>query len=333
MGIRLKRSGVAGKAPVSADLEPGELAVNTYDGKLYLRRNDGADAIVEVGPVRSVAGRTGAVALAIADVASLQTALDGKAASSHTHGMASVAGLQAALDAKADDSEIATLTTSLNTRITAPASLEQGDMLFYNGSAWARLAAGTSGQVLSTGGPGANPVWTTLAGDVFSYDANNVTSVVATNLGIYRAVRVTFNNLRPASNGAILQFGVSTNNGASFTNGTITGNSIYRATNNSNNSIATGSPGTSLLAVGTSNGTAGVGGGGGGVNGGLLFTNFNQPAHGGVNGSLSWQNDSGSAMVAIIGALLQGATARNAIRFLFSTGNIAAGSISVEGLR
>jgi hypothetical protein len=69
--------------------------------KLYLKKNDGVDAIVEVGPVRSVAGRTGAVALVIADVASLQSALDGKAASSHGHAISDVASLQASLDAKA----------------------------------------------------------------------------------------------------------------------------------------------------------------------------------------------------------------------------------------
>lgn len=101
MGIKLKRSSVASKAPAVADLELGELAVNTFDGKLYLKKNDGTDAIVEVGPVRSVAGRTGAVALGIADVASLQAALDAKAASSHGHAISEVTSLQAALDAKA----------------------------------------------------------------------------------------------------------------------------------------------------------------------------------------------------------------------------------------
>jgi hypothetical protein len=101
MGIKLKRSAVASKAPAVADLELGELAVNTFDGKLYLRKNDGADAVVEVGPVRSVAGRTGTVVLAIGDVASLQSALDGKAASSHGHAISDVTNLQASLDAKA----------------------------------------------------------------------------------------------------------------------------------------------------------------------------------------------------------------------------------------
>jgi hypothetical protein len=112
MGIKLKRSAIASKAPAVADLDLGELAVNTFDGKLYLKKNDGTDAIVEVGPVRSVAGRTGAVVLAIADVASLQTALDGKqaagsyAAASHAHAISSVTGLQAALDGKANLADI-----------------------------------------------------------------------------------------------------------------------------------------------------------------------------------------------------------------------------------
>ena len=35
----------------------------------------------------------------------------------------------------------------------------QGDILYYNGAAYARLAAGTSGQVLQTGGASADPSW------------------------------------------------------------------------------------------------------------------------------------------------------------------------------
>jgi hypothetical protein len=122
MGIKLKRSGVTGKAPAVTDLELGELAVNTWDGKLYLKKNDGADAIVEVGPVRSVAGRTGTVTLAKSDVGlgnvdntsdaakpvstATQTALNGKANASHGHAISEVSGLQAALDGKLSASDV-----------------------------------------------------------------------------------------------------------------------------------------------------------------------------------------------------------------------------------
>lgn len=70
MPIKLKRSSVAGKAPVVGDLELGELALNTHDGKLYTKKNNGTESIVEIGggAVTSVAGKTGAVTLAKADV-------------------------------------------------------------------------------------------------------------------------------------------------------------------------------------------------------------------------------------------------------------------------
>lgn len=70
--VRLKRSAVQGKAPVVGDLALGELAVNTYDGKLYTKKNDGTDAIVEIGggsgAVDSVNTQTGAVVLDADDI-------------------------------------------------------------------------------------------------------------------------------------------------------------------------------------------------------------------------------------------------------------------------
>lgn len=40
-------------------------------------------------------------------------------------------------------------------------SAAQGDVLYRGAATWTRLGAGTSGQVLTTGGAGANPSWTT----------------------------------------------------------------------------------------------------------------------------------------------------------------------------
>lgn len=51
--IKLKRSAVAGKAPTVSDLDLGELAVNTYDGKLYTKKNNGSDTVVEVNGITS----------------------------------------------------------------------------------------------------------------------------------------------------------------------------------------------------------------------------------------------------------------------------------------
>ena len=47
--VKIKRSSTSGKIPLTTDLQLGELAVNTFDGKLYLKKNNGTDVIVEIG--------------------------------------------------------------------------------------------------------------------------------------------------------------------------------------------------------------------------------------------------------------------------------------------
>ena len=49
-------------------------------------------------------------------------------------------------------------------QIPSPGSVAQGDVLYYNGTVWARLAAGTSGQFLKTNGAAANPAWADSTG-------------------------------------------------------------------------------------------------------------------------------------------------------------------------
>lgn len=47
--VQVKRSAVAGKIPTTTDIDLGELAINTYDGKLFLKKNvGGVETIVDV---------------------------------------------------------------------------------------------------------------------------------------------------------------------------------------------------------------------------------------------------------------------------------------------
>lgn len=47
-----KKSSVAGKSPLVSQLQYGELALNTYDGVIYLKRNQGADdELMTIGQV------------------------------------------------------------------------------------------------------------------------------------------------------------------------------------------------------------------------------------------------------------------------------------------
>jgi len=46
--VVLKRSAVQGKTPVVGDLALGELALNTYDGNLFFKKDSGTASIVSV---------------------------------------------------------------------------------------------------------------------------------------------------------------------------------------------------------------------------------------------------------------------------------------------
>jgi hypothetical protein len=57
--IELKRSSVPGKVPTTTELALGELAINTYDGKLFLKKNvSGTETIIDIsgGGTGSISG-------------------------------------------------------------------------------------------------------------------------------------------------------------------------------------------------------------------------------------------------------------------------------------
>lgn len=49
--VLVKRSAVAAKVPLTTDLSLGELAINTYDGKIYIKKDDGTPVVIEVGGI------------------------------------------------------------------------------------------------------------------------------------------------------------------------------------------------------------------------------------------------------------------------------------------
>ena len=53
--VQLKRSATEGAKPTTSDLELGELALNTYDGKVYIKKNvGGTESIVQVAESSSI---------------------------------------------------------------------------------------------------------------------------------------------------------------------------------------------------------------------------------------------------------------------------------------
>lgn len=47
--ILIKRTATPAKVPATTDMALGELTVNTFDGKLFLKKNNGAESVVEIG--------------------------------------------------------------------------------------------------------------------------------------------------------------------------------------------------------------------------------------------------------------------------------------------
>jgi hypothetical protein len=166
--ILIKRSSVAAKVPLTTDLQLGELAINTNDGKLFLLKNNGTASIVEVGaasaPVQSVAGRTGAVVLTSADVS-------GVATSGANSNITSLTGLTTALSVAQGGTGTTTATgTGATVRGTSPTF--NGQVVFPQASA-ANPSITLSGD-LTTG------IYTNGTGS-FSIAAGGVSRVTYTN--------------------------------------------------------------------------------------------------------------------------------------------------------
>ena len=89
---------------------------------------------------------------------------------------------------KGTDGTNGTNGTDLSTTLTT-----QGDLVYRDGRGLQRLAAGTSGQVLQTGGSGANPSWTNVSSDWVRIATSTVGSAVG-NVSIDNIFSATYKN-------------------------------------------------------------------------------------------------------------------------------------------
>ena len=117
--------------------------------------------------------------------------------------------------------------TDLTTTLTT-----QGDIVYRDGSGLQRLGAGTSGQVLQTGGTGANPSWVSFSSgldhlQVIHNTGQQLTDTVYTKLTNWDTPSIndfssawnsTNGEFTPASNGSYLfNFHLSTGHGGNNT--------------------------------------------------------------------------------------------------------------------
>ena len=140
--IKIKRSSVAAKVPLTTDLALGELAINTYDGKLYLKKDNGTASIVTVntgdGAVVSITGTaneidvsspTGAITLSLP--ATINSDTTGSAATLTTP--RDIAGVSF------DGSASINIPLSNLSDVTFSTPVVN-ELLGYNGTAWVNVA-------------------------------------------------------------------------------------------------------------------------------------------------------------------------------------------------
>lgn len=82
--IKLKRSATQGASPTTSQLELGEVAINTYDGKMYIKKDDGTESIVEIGAGGSGGGLTSSFTLYEYTATASQTTFSGSDSNSNT---------------------------------------------------------------------------------------------------------------------------------------------------------------------------------------------------------------------------------------------------------
>jgi hypothetical protein len=102
-------------------------------------------------------------------------------------------------------------------------SVAQGDIIYRGASAWARLGAGSSGQFLKTNGAGANPQWDTSAGGggIVLLTSGTVSSaatldIVLTSYTAYRGLKLVLMGFVPATDAVDFFLRTSTDGGSNY---------------------------------------------------------------------------------------------------------------------
>lgn len=155
--------------------------------------------------------------------------------------------------------------------------------------------------------------------------ASNVASLTFTT-GIttaYSNFMVVWSGVVPVTNTQILEMQVSTNGGSSYiATGYTTG--FNRSPYNSN-TLTNNNSTTYVILSGTVANTAGIG-----TSGTLYCYNFNNGNTQAYSGTALY-NAAGTTTIGFIGGTGPGTTTVNALQFIFASGNISTGTISLYG--
>lgn len=258
-------------------------------------------------------------------------------------------------EANSINSSSAGIVTNTGTAFSSSTVTQHGVLVGGASNAVASTSVGSTGQVLQAN-TGADPTYSTAtypstagtSGNILTSDGTNWNSTAASGAagGLrfiqsktasnsatldfttgfnYSAYYVVFSNIAPATAGALFNMRYSTNGGSTYlATGYFSGNnsSLYNTTTMGNNNSTTGillTPDISNVAGSTGNG----------------HVTINQISSGNpvaVGQSAYFSNAGSNWGWGSFFGMNSSATTVNALRFLFSTGNISSGVVTLYGL-
>ena len=213
--LKPKKSETASAVPTTSDLAVGEICMNIADQRLYTRKSDNSIVIVASHGLTDLDGSVTTSKLADGAVTTIKLAAD---AVDGTKLADNACNSEHYTDDSIDDIHISgmaaskltgTITPSDNTVTGAKIALGSdaaGDVMYYNGTNYVRLAKGTAGQVLTVNSGATAPEWaadstnvtgTSVGGDLSGTVGN---AQIATN-----TVGITELNVSDGTNGQVLK--------------------------------------------------------------------------------------------------------------------------------
>jgi hypothetical protein len=175
----------------------------------------------------------------------------------------------------------------------------------------------------ANGQPLAGSGWTLVG----TLTASSSASLEQTNLGGYRVLRIYLLGLRPATDAVKMRFNYSTDNGSIYSSNNMVNNFFGHVDGSTVNTVISGDEANAIPDRDIGNQT-----GDGAYNAVMYITNWNAAAHAGFFVQSEHGSPTGVIESYVTTGIIETTVARNAIRFVMSSGNIAVGSIIIEGL-
>lgn len=193
-GKLLKRAAITGLAKLTSGVLSAATAGTDYyaPGSTDVAVTDGGTGSSTAAGARTNLGLGGAAVLNVGTTSSTVAAGDDSRITGAAQKSANLSDLASASTARTN--------LGLGTMALQAVTLStQGDILYRDGSGLARLAAGTAGQRLRTGGSGANPAWADLLGwygdgsdGSLNFDGAATVLGMAPSGGVYTFTREVF---------------------------------------------------------------------------------------------------------------------------------------------